>query len=182
MDLLTESAGNISSEIDKRSEELKKPEPVSIKEAQALCPDRNTIILEYSVGDSSSCLWVITQKDHKLFRLPDNKTLQEQIETIRFGLLDPKQGVSEFFTQAGFSLYEELIKPAEPFLKRKSRIVIIPDGVLYYLPFEVLLTENKKPVSRDSFSDISFLIKKYPVSYGQSASVLKTASGVSIPP
>jgi CHAT domain-containing protein/Tfp pilus assembly protein PilF len=174
LDLLTESADNISKKTDKRSEELNKPEPISIYETQGLCSDRNTIILEYSVGDSSSYLWVITQKDHKLFKLPDIKTLQEQITTIRFALLDPKQGVSEFFMQAGISLYEELIKPAEPFLSKKSKLVIIPDGVLYYLPFEVLLSDNRKPVREASFSDFPFLIKKYPVSYAQSASVLKT--------
>jgi CHAT domain-containing protein len=149
-------------------------EPVSLDEAKALCPDKNTLVLEYSVGDSSSCLWVITRSDFKIFRLPRRKILQEQIETIRFSLLDPQQGISDFFTNAGSILYEELIKPAESFLSKKSRLIIIPDGVLNYLPFEVLLTENKKPTAGISYSDLPFLVKKYPVSYGQSASVLKT--------
>jgi len=152
---------------------LRNPEPVSIDEAKALCTDKNTVILEYSVGDSSSCLWVITQSDYKLFKLPRRKKLQEQIETIRFSLLDRQQGISDFFTNAGSILYEELIKPAESFLTKKSKLIIIPDGVLNYLPFEVLLTENKKPTANIPYSDLPFLVKKYPVSYGQSASVLK---------
>jgi CHAT domain-containing protein/Tfp pilus assembly protein PilF len=153
---------------------LRNPEPVSIDEAKTLCTDKNTVILEYSVGDSSSCLWVITQSDYKLFKLPRRKKLQEQIETIRFSLLDPQQGISDFFTNAGSLLYEELIRPAESFLTKKSKLILIPDGVLNYLPFEVLLTENKKPTANISYSDLPFLVKKYPVSYGQSASVLKT--------
>jgi CHAT domain-containing protein/Tfp pilus assembly protein PilF len=173
LDLLTESNAKIHKENDQRSEALKYPEPVSLKEAQTLCPDKNTIILEYSVGDSSSCLWVITQSDHKLYRLPDRKILQEQIETIRFALQEPKEKISEFYTQAANFLYEKLIKPAEPYLSKKSRLIIIPDGVLNYLPFEVLLTENKGSRQRASYSDLPFLVKKYPVSYVQSASVLK---------
>lgn len=174
LDLLAESPGHGSGETAQRSEELKEPEPVSIKEAMALCTDKNTVILAYSAGDSSSYLWVITQSHHKLFRLPDINTLQQQIETIRFALLDPRQGASEYLIQAGTSLYEELIKPAEPFLKRNSKLVIIPDGVLYYLPFEVLLTERNKDDGETAFSDFPFLLKKYPVSYAQSASVLKS--------
>ena len=150
------------------------PKPISIDEVKELCPDKHTVVLEYSIGDSSSCLWVITRTDHQLFKIPGLKILQEQIETIRFAILDPGQNISEFFTQAGNTLYNELIKPAEPFLSKKSKLIILPDGVLNYLPFEVLLTENKKLNAVTSYSDIPYLVKKYPISYGQSASVLKT--------
>ncbi len=126
------------------------------------------------VGDSSSCLWVITKSNNKLYRIPPRKKLQEQIEAIRFALIDPREGISDFFTNAGNALYEELIRPAEPFLSKKSKLVIIPDGVLNYLPFEVLLTENKESVKGTSNENIPFLVKKYPISYGQSISVLRT--------
>jgi CHAT domain-containing protein/Tfp pilus assembly protein PilF len=152
---------------------LKYPEPISLKDVQEMCPDNNTVFLEYLVGDSSSCLWVITRLNHNLYKIPDRKKLQEQVETIRFALLDPKPEVSDFFTQAGHSLYEELIKPAEPYLSRKSRLIIIPDGILNYLPFEVLLTDNKDISKKVLYSILPFLVKKYPVSYGQSASVIK---------
>ncbi len=172
LDLL--SSAKLTSGNDQNMGNLHYPEPVTIDEAKALCPDKNTVVLEYSVGDSSSCLWVITLSDHKIFKLPRRKILQEQIETIRFSLLNPQQGISEFFTNAGSLLYEELIKPAESFISKKSKLIIIPDGVLNYLPFEVILTEKKKTTADISYSDLPFLVKKYPVSYGQSASVLKT--------
>jgi CHAT domain-containing protein/Tfp pilus assembly protein PilF len=173
LDLLAESAVSVEKWNSQKSEALKFSEPVSLEEAKALCSDINSVILEYSVGDSSSSLWAITRSAHRLYKLPGRKTLQEQIETIRFALLDPQRGISEFFTQAGISLYDELIKPAEPLLTKKSRLIIIPDGVLNYLPFEVLLTEKKKPSEVTNYSDTPFLVKKYPISYGQSASVLK---------
>ena len=174
LDLLSGLQTDLNNKKASENTIVRNPQPVTFEEAKSLCPDKNSILLEYSVGDTSSCLWVITRSGHNLYKLPARKKLQEQIETIRFALLDPSLGISEFFTQAGISLYNELIKPAEPFLSMKSKLVIIPDGVLNYLPFEVLLTENKASDSRNSYSNIPFLVKKYPVSYAQSASVLKT--------
>ena len=154
--------------------DLQYPEPVSLEEVQSLCPDKNTIVFEYSVGDSSSSLWVITRTDHELFRLPGRKTLQDQIEPLRFALLNPDQTNNEFFTRGGHSLYRQLLQPAESYLTKKSKLVIIPDGILNYLPFEVLLTESKGIGPGTSYAGLPFLVKKYPVSYGQSASVLKS--------
>ena len=157
-----------------RYADLHYPKPVTIEEVKALCPDKNTVILEYSVGDSSSCLWVVTRSAYKLIRLPDRKALQEQIEPFRFALSNPDQTNIEFITQGGYSLYKQLLEPAEPYLNKKSKLIIIPDGILNYLPFEVLLTDNKGIGSGNLFSGLSYLIKKYPISYGQSASVLKS--------
>ena len=156
-----------------RYADLQYPQPVSLEEVQALCHDKNTVLLEYSLGDSSSCLWVITGKDHKLYKLPGRRTLQEQTESFRFALLDPKSDNHAFLADAGYLLYEKLIKPAEPSLSKKSKLVIIPDGILNYLPFEALLTDNQGTSPEGSYSGLPYLLKKYPVSYVQSASVLK---------
>ncbi len=104
-------------------------EPISLDQAKMLCTDRNTVLLDYFVGDSSSCLWVITNSKHDFIKLPGRKLLQEQIETIRFSILDPQQAVSDFFTNAGIKLYDELIRPADSFLSKRSILVIIPDGI-----------------------------------------------------
>lgn len=168
LDLLTGS-----SESNKSNKEVNSHDPVILKDVQEMFPDKNTVLLEYMAGDSSSCLWVITKTKHHIFKIPANKRLKEEVETIRFALLDPKQGASEFFNNAASSLYEELIKPAEPYLTKNSRLIIIPDGILNYLPFEVLLTEKNGGTPNDSYSNLPFLVRKYPVSYGQSASVLK---------
>ena len=125
LELLAESAlktaSNLSNRTDSENSGLLNPDPISIDEAQMLCAGGKMTILEYAVGDTSSCLWVINRSGYRLFRLPGRKELQEEIETIRFGLLDPDQGISDFFTRAGASLYEELISPAEPFLSKKKQ-------------------------------------------------------------
>ena len=163
LDLLGESSSGIDN-----------PETVSLKAVQEMCPDQNTVFLEYMVGDtSSSCLWVITKSKKEIFKIPAGNKLKDKIEAIRFALLDPKQGASEFFINSAASLYEELVKPAEPYLNSSGRLIIIPDGILNYLPFEVLLTEKPQNVTNVKYSGLPYLVSKYPVSYVQSASVLK---------
>ena len=159
---------------DTRHDLFRNTQLVSLDEAEMLCPDRNTVILEYMVGDSSSCLWEITRSGHKLFKLPGRKVLQDQIESIRFALLKPDNSNYDFFTKGGHSLYQVLLQPCEPYFTKKSRLIIIPDGILNYLPFEVLLTDNKGIGPDPSYGNLPFLVKKYPVSYAQSASVLKS--------
>ena len=45
---------------------------------------------------------------------------------------------------------------------------------MYYFPFEALITEHIKIESGIKYSKLPFLVKKYPVSYEQSASVMKS--------
>jgi CHAT domain-containing protein/Tfp pilus assembly protein PilF len=170
LDLLTESATNVR---EGTNVDLLRKQYVSIEEVQALCPDKNTVILEYSIGDSSSCLWAITRSAHQLFKLPGFKMLQDQIEPFRFALMNPDKSNNDFLTKGGYSLYKQLLQPAEPFFTKKSNLVIIPDGILNYLPFEILLTDNKGIGPATSYANLPFLVKKYAVSYGQSAAVLK---------
>ncbi len=172
-----EDLGEINQEIRKTNPkyaDLHYPEPVTLKEAQELCTDKNTVLLEYSVGDSSTCLWVITRSAHQLFKLPGREELQEQIESFRFALLNPDKSNNDFFTKGGYSLYKTLLQPAEPYFSKRSKLIMIPDGILNYLPFEVLLTDNKGIGPGNLYSGLPFLIKKYPISYAHSASVLKS--------
>jgi CHAT domain-containing protein len=168
--------GTLKEEIRKtnpRYAELIYPGTVTLRDVQSMCPDKNIVFLEYSVGDSSSSLWVITKTNYRLFVLPGRKKLEEQVEALRFALLDPFNTDRSFLDQAGYALYSILVKPAESFLTKRSSLVVIPDGILNYLPFEVLLTENRNDRIK-SYTGLPFLVKKHPISYVQSASILKS--------
>ncbi|MCH7409476.1 CHAT domain-containing protein [Belliella sp. DSM 111904] len=74
------------------------------------------------------------------------------------------------FVEPSFRIYNVLL---EPILKRQNveNIIIIPDGDLAVLPFEVLISE---PVSKDlSLKNLPYLIKKHQISYHYSAFLLK---------
>lgn len=153
-------------------EQIEGSDPVNMEQIQHSGLDKNSVILEYSLGDSSSVLWVITPDAYEMIQLPDQKKLEEQVETLRFALLNPNQDNKAFLQQAGYYLYDNLIAPAEQHLSRKSQLVILPDGILHYVPFEVLITREPLPDKNLPYGKLNYLGLKYPISYGQSASAL----------
>jgi CHAT domain-containing protein len=64
----------------------------------------------------------------------------------------------------GHEMYLDLLKPMEDYLK--PRILIIPDGLLYFVPFEAML--SSKPQDSD-LDDYPFLIYDYSFAYNYSA-------------
>jgi len=67
----------------------------------------------------------------------------------------------------GYELFAALFPPHDINLPIDRHLLIIPSGILYYLPFETLITE-KSTMHQD---DIPFLINKCEISYAPSASV-----------
>ena len=69
----------------------------------------------------------------------------------------------------GHRLYQMLIEPAASMLP--ERLIIIPDGILEYVPFEALLKEAARPGARP-FTSYPFFIRDHQVSYAHSAGLL----------
>jgi ankyrin repeat protein/CHAT domain-containing protein len=66
----------------------------------------------------------------------------------------------------GRMLYDYLINPVKEKIAGKKRLVIIPDGVLGFLPFETLIDEDGK-----------YLSEKYTITYAQSMGILDLLKG-----
>ena len=62
----------------------------------------------------------------------------------------------------GRALYSFLFNKIQPLLKGKKKLIIIPDGILAFIPFEALIMPDGR-----------YLIEKYSISYTQSLSILK---------
>ena len=71
------------------------------------------------------------------------------------------------FVTASNALYKVVVEPAAGLIGDK-RLMIVADGALNYIPFEVLL---KTPDSGD-FSSLGYLIKSNEIIYAPSASVV----------
>lgn len=74
------------------------------------------------------------------------------------------------FVSRSQQLYEQLIQPFEHRVKGK-RLIIIPDGILGYLPFELLLPNAVTETERIDYNSLPYLIKTNPVSYAYSATL-----------
>jgi len=81
--------------------------------------------------------------------------------------------------ELGKKLYNMLLQPATSLLQGKNKIIVVPDGGLYYLPFEALIIDtdesaDDKGKEPPTFQSIPYLVKAYTVTYAPSASVLVT--------
>jgi CHAT domain-containing protein len=73
-----------------------------------------------------------------------------------------RQPFNEFMDLA-FQLYRVLLEPALPYL-RGDKIIISPDNILSYLPFETLVTEEFRSPGL-LYREAPFALKKYRFSY-----------------
>ena len=171
---------NLLSKIRKqnpRFANLQYPQPLKSSQAQELI-DEQSVLLEYFLGKKSSFVFAITRTHFQVFEIPNEQKLAAQVNLIHEVLQKPEPGseLSEkaHSTYAGVSsvLYKELIAPAKNEITGKRRIIIAPDGILNYLPFECLLTTRAKSGAID-FSKLPYLTRDYEIQYTPSGSVLK---------
>lgn len=149
---------------------------LSVQEVQALL-DSKTLLLEYIILEDSSYLFAISKAKIDMITIPHSNTkLNEYINSLRLSLSDydlidkaPKEAYLLYAKSAEW-LYKEVLKKA---LKDKSieDLIIITDGALGHIPFEVFLTKPA-PQKGMNYTDLDYLVKDYNISYSYSASLL----------
>lgn len=149
-----------------RYAQVRYPSPLGLAEIQERL-DGETALLEYSLGEESSYLFVVTREGLKVHRLPQAEEIRERVRKVRKGLESTDRRFWRGYTEAAHRLYVDLIAPAA--LDGKKRLLIAPDGALHFLAFEALLTEK---AGDRSASDLPYFLEDFAVSYVPSASVL----------
>ncbi len=150
-----------------RYAEMLYPAPLQAEAIRHLL-DEETALLEYALGQESSFLFVVTREGLHYRRLPPAAELNRLVQEVRQTLEQPGRGEFVNFTRAASRLYELLVAPVATVLTGKSRLLIAPDGALYYLPFECL------PAKIAGQSAADYLLKRWTISYVPSASVLSS--------
>jgi CHAT domain-containing protein len=130
--------------------------------------DKKTTVLSYALGDSASLLWVVDRDGYELHELPPRSELRTDVERLRDALSRPGAG-DKALRAASRKLYLSLVAPAENRLAGSKNLVIFPDGFLFEIPYEILLTAD--PGDGDGWSDLAFLASRYITVYAPSASV-----------
>ena len=119
---------------------LIRPRPLDLPQIQALL-DEETLLLEYALGKERSYLWVVGKSSLRSYVLPGADQLDEAIKIFRQSFLEPTQRIRRpLAINQGAQLYSQLI-PDSAVIAGK-RLLIVPDGVLQYLPFGALVTDN----------------------------------------
>lgn len=152
--------------------DLKYPVPAGLKTIQSLL-DEQTVLLEYALGKDNSFLFAVTRDQFIIARIPAAASIAERVTALRL-LISARPQRSMFGKQIEHSreLYRELIEPAGKLLAGKRKLIIVPSGILHYLPFEVLLSSGEASLSAGAAGSWPYLLKDYAISYVPSAGVL----------
>lgn len=168
----------------------KAPEVVEVQ--QGLLDD-HSVLLEFSLHNQVSYLLILTRNSYSVVTLKSGGSeIRERVDQLRQALISG----SESYLKLAHELYGILIRPAEYWLDGKRHLLIIPDGALHLLPFQVLVSDLSESVDshapepegesasrsfgfRRMFGRVAprrsvppYLIRNYSITYAPSAGIL----------
>lgn len=130
---------------------LTQPQPLGLKEIQAQL-DQGTVLLEYSLGDERSYVWAVTRDSLKTYELPKRELIDKAARQVYESLTarsvfkslesaEQRQArivrADAQLLAAASELSRMVLGPAASELDNK-RLVVVADGALQYLPFQML--------------------------------------------
>jgi CHAT domain-containing protein len=136
---------------------LTQPQPLNLKEIQQQTLDPDTLLLEYSLGDNASYLFVVSHASIASYQLPKRSEIEAATrrarelltarqprpgETVAKRQARIKEANASYWPQAA-ALSQMLLGPAASQLGSK-RLLIVADGALQYLPFGALPVPDPK--------------------------------------
>jgi CHAT domain-containing protein/tetratricopeptide (TPR) repeat protein len=127
---------------------LKNPRPLTIEEIRQKALGEGERLLEYFVGEGGTFLFIVSRDGLEAF-LPipvGKRELAAKVAELRrpFERIKAAGGLEElekFDLSLAHELYGLLLAPAEEHLREAARILIVPHGPLFHLPFELLVRD-----------------------------------------
>jgi CHAT domain-containing protein/tetratricopeptide (TPR) repeat protein len=117
---------------------LTDPAPLKLKEIQRRSLDRDTLLLEYALGEERSFLWAVTPTSFRAYTLPRRAEIEAAALRAYERLTRSNQRRYRVSSeQAAAELSRMTLGPVAAELGRK-RLVIVSDGALQYVPFGAL--------------------------------------------
>ena len=164
--------------------------PMTLAEVQQNVLDDQTVLVEYALQADDSYLFAVGKSAVSLYKLPSRGTVDKLATDLRAQLIPSKLqrrivgidvaeanrglGVATSapaetaaFVAASNALYKVAIEPAAAMIGEK-RLLVVADGALNYVPFEVLL----KTADAGDFASLGYLVKTNEIVYAPSASVV----------
>jgi CHAT domain-containing protein/predicted negative regulator of RcsB-dependent stress response len=111
---------------------LSQPEQPSLEAIRAALLDDHTVLLYYALGERRSYLWVVTLTTLERHLLPARRAI-ERLARPAVAALSAARTTGAALAPLG----RVLLAPAAARLD-VPRVVVVPDGVLHYVPFAVL--------------------------------------------
>lgn len=162
------------------------PEPLNLNEIQQKVLDDNSMLLEYALGEDRSYLWAITRTQVSSYELPGRAEIEGGARSV-YELLTANQAIEgESFEQrqtrvakANQELPTQIsnlsrltITPVASQLGGK-RLLIVPDGALQYIPFQILVIQARASPGSELAAESRPLVLDHEIVNEPSASTLE---------
>lgn len=152
-----------------RRDGLVHPAPLSLQQLRdrgVLEP--NHVLLEISLGEERSFLWVVTVNDLKLHALPGRADLEALARAFAEAVAQPGESAKDRREIAGRELSRLLLLPAAQELDRRRMVIVVPDGALHRVPFAALKVPGTEALAEPE----QYLVAAHEIVTLPSASVL----------
>ncbi|WP_299604870.1 CHAT domain-containing protein [uncultured Aquimarina sp.] len=137
-------------------------EVISVAEVQQRLDDKMTL-LEFFTADSTTYAFTISKNNIAVKELSTPK-LEEQVKEFQGAITKDY----EAYKGISYNLYQTLVEPINKELVG-NQLIIVPDGPLWHLNFDLLLTQEDPSNNPKNWS---YLLKDYAISYANSATLL----------
>ena len=144
-----------------------RPHPVTMAAVRERLGDAT--LVEYFTGDSALFIFTLNASQFAFRSFPKDTAFESVVSEVRRSVtdLDFKR-----YPPAAYRAYRWLIAPVTQELKSGGRIIVIPDGILNYLPFDMLLTKEVNFLKGIDFTQLPYLIRNFTISYYYSAGLI----------
>ncbi len=131
-------------------------------------------VIEYFVGQENLYTFYISRNQFEVLTTPLNFPLKDWVIDFHRNIEGYQHLTNNFeascitYTELGVKLYEHLMQPLESF-GLANELTIIPSGILGFLSFDALLTEE--PANQCHFNEYPYVVKRHSIHYGYSATL-----------
>lgn len=158
---------------DRENSSIPSLEIFSLESVKNELLDDQTAIVEFFLGEIQSYALLITKRDFVVTMMPGRTNIENSLKAYLKMVSTPSKKKFRGVLAAK-RIYKELFGTFDRYFTPSIKhIIIVPDGILYYLPFEALirertgkddgaifLIETKKISYAPSISSLFFLMKK----------------------
>jgi CHAT domain-containing protein len=141
------------------------PKLITPEELQEKMAQDQMSLAEFHLGEKRSFVWLFTRGEFSFAVLQSRKEIENAVKPYLDLLATPPNrlnGERDLAKLRGQSeaLFSKLFGSLSSEIERAERLIIVPDGLLHYLPFEALIQNGR------------YLVEDHEISYSPSASVL----------
>lgn len=149
---------------------------ISKKEVQALLPNDKSLLAEFFVGEQYIYLFTLGRNASSYRKIPKPDHFTDEILAFRQSLSAPPNGSARDhyneYTKLAHQWYALLLESSLADFPNCNQLIIVPDQMLSYLPFDCLLSSPNTSAGIN-YADLPYLFNDYIITYTYSASLLQ---------